>query len=461
MKKIGLFGIVLMLVVGFLLAVCSNPTASDDNGEDEYVEYTQSQLDALEVTTVYRDYRSPTGYYVTFRYVDPDATRVRVKGEWVFTDLAHASLTNAANLGPKDWKDGMVVYSSLYWLYEDAELIDSEKGLWSYTIPLPAGHWPYSFVIGEGDTADWMNPPPMVYDPNNPPIVNGEPKTSEEFLSSIYVPIDVNKQQKTAAFFGDWSDLAPRQDQKTGQVFYKNPSDNGGDIPFGVYLPAGFDSVRAEKYPILVLYHGGGGTECSWVNLGGINHILDNLIAEGRLEPTIAVMPTTMPNGNLWDRPAILSDVLEKILPYMVQNYNAATDPNRRAFAGLSMGGATAAYAMFQKTDDFGYFGMFSAPLTEDVAPDYTLPALKNKGIFFGFGWWDFVCFRGLYSLFPDENGNLVSVVGAIAEGSIYEYLKNLGVNNVPYTSLELPTGHMWVMWRKSATTFMENVLWK
>jgi enterochelin esterase-like enzyme len=454
------------LVVGVLIAaVCTfescqgGPQAKSSADAEGVRTYTQAELNALEKTTVYRDDRSPTGYSVTFRYKDPNATRVRVKGEWVFTDPAHASLATASNAGPRDWQDSYVVYSTLYWLYEDAELIDSEKGLWSYTIPLPAGHWPYSFVVGEGDTADWQNPLPVVCDPNNPPIINGEPSGSEEFLSSIYVPIDVKKQQKTAAYFGDWSELAPRSPK--GQVFYVNPSDNGGTIPFGVYLPYGFDSARAEKYPILVLYHGGGGTECSWINLGGIHHILDNLIAEGRLGPTIVVMPTT-PDGYTWDRPAILSDVMTKILPYMVQNYNASTDPNRRAFAGLSMGGATTAYALFHNANDFKYFGIFSAPLTTDVAPDYTIPALKTRDIFFGFGWWDFVCFRSIYSVIRDENGNVVSVPGLNnQEGSIYEYLQNLTANGVSYTTLELPTGHMWVLWRKCAAYFMENVLWK
>ena len=35
----------------------------------------------------------PTGYEVTFRYYDPTATRVRLRGEWFFSDAAHTTLT--------------------------------------------------------------------------------------------------------------------------------------------------------------------------------------------------------------------------------------------------------------------------------------------------------------------------------------------------------------------------------
>ncbi len=33
----------------------------------------------------------PTGYEVTFRYYDPTATSVRIKGEWFFSDDAHSA----------------------------------------------------------------------------------------------------------------------------------------------------------------------------------------------------------------------------------------------------------------------------------------------------------------------------------------------------------------------------------
>ncbi len=83
------------------------------------------------------------------------------------------------------------------------------------------------------------------------------------------------------------------------------------------------------------------------------------------MEPTIVVTPngSDFPNETYrWDRPAILDFVVNIILPHMTENYHAANDPTHRAFAGLSMGGATAAYALFHYTDVFDYFFLFSAP---------------------------------------------------------------------------------------------------
>ena len=62
------------------------------------------ERDALEKTTVVKDPDSPTGYSVTFRYKDPVATRVRLSGQWLFSDKAHASLATSLNATPEEWK---------------------------------------------------------------------------------------------------------------------------------------------------------------------------------------------------------------------------------------------------------------------------------------------------------------------------------------------------------------------
>jgi hypothetical protein len=95
------------------------------------------------------------------------------------------------------------------------------------------------------------------------------------------------------------------------------------------------------------------------------------------------------------------------------------------------------------------------------VAPDYTIPALKDKTIFFGFGDYDFVQFRSLYSLFPDADGNPVKVHAATNEGSTLEYIVGLANAGVPFTNTELPFGHAWALWRKVAVRMFEDVLWK
>src|SRR3712207_5101718 len=50
-----------------------------------------------------------------------------------------------------------------------------------------------------------------------------------------------------------------------------------------IYTPPGFS--KKKKYPVLYLLHGIGGDEKEWLNGGKPQVILDNLYAEGKIEP--------------------------------------------------------------------------------------------------------------------------------------------------------------------------------
>src|SRR5438128_11465392 len=56
-----------------------------------------------------------------------------------------------------------------------------------------------------------------------------------------------------------------------------------------IYTPPGFS--KSNKYPVLYLLHGIGGDEKEWLNGGSPQVILDNLYADGKIEPMIVVMP--------------------------------------------------------------------------------------------------------------------------------------------------------------------------
>ena len=56
-----------------------------------------------------------------------------------------------------------------------------------------------------------------------------------------------------------------------------------------IYTPPGYS--KKKKYPVLYLLHGIGGDEKEWLNGGTPQVILDNLYADGKIEPMIVVMP--------------------------------------------------------------------------------------------------------------------------------------------------------------------------
>ncbi len=73
-----------------------------------------------------------------------------------------------------------------------------------------------------------------------------------------------------------------------------------------VYTPPGYS--KKKKYPVLYLLHGIGGDEKEWLNGGKPQVILDNLYAEGKLEPMIVVMP----NGRAMKDDRAIGNVFDK-----------------------------------------------------------------------------------------------------------------------------------------------------
>ncbi len=73
-----------------------------------------------------------------------------------------------------------------------------------------------------------------------------------------------------------------------------------------LYTPPGFS--KKKKYPVLYLLHGIGGDKKEWLNGGKPQIILDNLYAEGKLEPMIVVMP----NGRAMKNDRAIGNIFEK-----------------------------------------------------------------------------------------------------------------------------------------------------
>ena len=99
-----------------------------------------------------------------------------------------------------------------------------------------------------------------------------------------------------------------------------------------IWTPAGYNASKA-KLPVLYLIHAAGDNDTSWNRVGKAGDILDNLLAEGKIEPMIVVMP----NGSI---PTELfpDELVKDIIPYVEQNYRCKRDAANRAIAGLSMG---------------------------------------------------------------------------------------------------------------------------
>ncbi|MBB6325765.1 enterochelin esterase-like enzyme [Algoriphagus iocasae] len=158
----------------------------------------------------------------------------------------------------------------------------------------------------------------------------------------------------------------------------------GNDRRALVYTPPGF--LKSKKYPVLYLLHGIGGDEKEWLFGGHPEVILDNLYADGKLEPMIVVMPNgrAMKDdravGNIMAPDKVQAfatfeqDLLNDLIPYVEKNFPVLTDRENRAIAGLSMGGGQSLNFGLGNLDMFAWVGGFSsAPNTkvpEELIPD-------------------------------------------------------------------------------------------
>ena len=245
---------------------------------------------------------------------------------------------------------------------------------------------------------------------------------------------------------------------KVEAVWYDSPTLNAKRRMM-VYLPPGYDQGR-QKYPVLYLLHGTGGDETVWLEQGHAAQILDNLIASGKAEPMIVVMP----NGHT-DTPAApgmgpdnneqptfahkqwmegtFEQSFNDIVNWVDANYRTRAAKRYRAIAGLSMGGYHSLYISANQPDDFAYVGLFSAAI----------------------GRMD----QGKIKIYDDLEAKLINQfkqrprlywMGIGKDDFLYkdnaEFRKMLDKNRLRYTYHESGAGHEWANWRDYLIIFTQ-----
>ena len=176
--------------------------------------------------------------------------------------------------------------------------------------------------------------------------------------------------------------------------------------PLVVYTPAGYET-SGKNYPVFYLISGTTDTEETWYKVGKLNTILDNLIADGKAEPMIVVMPY----GNMGSTPQPTSmaatkvyevfarELTECVMPYVEQSFRTVNDRDHRAIAGFSRGGGQSLFSAFSHPELFAWLASYSAYLTPEMMdtcfPQYgENPALINdqfKLVWYGVGSEDFL----------------------------------------------------------------------
>ena len=331
--------------------------------------------------------------------------------------------------------------------YYQAMTLNKKTGLFETTLKLPAGMYPYGFMVNAevGDPSDdprmsWQNFmtedgsyhalkefKPWIFDPKNPPFA--PTKDGAQMNSELYVgtPDDM-----------PW--LPATNPAIKGLVSYVSYKDiKGNDRTMGVYLPADYDKYNYEGYPLIFVSHGGGGNEADWFSQGGLANIMDNLIADGRTAEAVVV---TMNNSVYdWNFAEIDQNLLQCILPYLRKTYAVTDDPKKMAFCGLSMGAITTMYTYMHHPERFSYFGAMSGGFCGGEGFTLENPHLKDVTLLIGSAEEDIA-----------YNEREIGVPPTIRA------LKEKGLPYIPYF---VPGSHDWFCWPAMFTYFASEVLWK
>lgn len=254
---------------------------------------------------------------VTFRLYAPNAEQVVVRGT-MFTG-------------------GMDVRS--------AEMTKDDKGIWSVKAgPFTPDVYTYTFSV---DGVSFVDPANTLHNHGTMPA-----------SSMLYVHGD-----KPAYY-----DPNPAVEHGSVTTSYYNSTVSNGLRTIVVYTPPKYDATK--KYPVLYLMGGSGEATDSWYKYGQVNWIMDNMIAEGKIEPTIVVMVNNQivhrstPNHSALSFKMMEREYKECIIPWVDSHYSTIRDRKGRALAGLSMGGRHTQYIGFRNPDLFSSLGILSAALT-------------------------------------------------------------------------------------------------
>ncbi len=314
------------------------------------------------------------------------------------------------------------------------DMVENREGIWEYTTPEPLSPelYCYNFIV------DGLK----INDPSN-----------------VFRIRDVSSVFDVFIIGGERADLYKVNNTPHGtvsKVWYHSPS-LGIDRRMTVYTPAGYES-SSKRYPVFYLFHGMGGDENAWSELGRATQILDNLIAQGKAEPMIVVMT----NGNAaqeaapgesslgYTQPSLMqAKTMEgsfeqhfpEVVKFIDKNYRTKANKKNRAIAGLSMGGFHSLHISKHYPDMFDYVGLFSAaiypgrnaasPVYQDMDGKLKAQFAKKPSLYWiGIGKTDF--------LYRDNE----------------RFRKQLDSAHHPYEYFENEDGHIWKNWRIYLTEF-------
>lgn len=308
-----------------------------------------------------------------------------------------------------------------------------EDGVWEFiTEPLASEYYTYTFTVD-----------------GNEGVLD---------RSNVYTVRDVGSVMNYFIVGGGCGDMYKAQAVPHGAVSKVWMTTEESSRRMTVYTPAGYEAGY-RNYPVLYLLHGMGGDEEAWVATGRMAEIMDNLIAEGKAEPMIVVMPNGCMRHDAapgysaegFYKPYMsgsmdgsFEEYFEDVVEWVDAHYRTYPTKERRAIAGLSMGGFHAMQVSKHYPDMFDYVGLFSAAIYRG-----------EEGV---------LMYENLEVGIAEQFSRGVSLywIGIGKDDFLYEentkFRELLDENDYEYEYVESEGGHTWRNWRCYLSEFVTKL---
>jgi S-formylglutathione hydrolase FrmB len=139
----------------------------------------------------------------------------------------------------------------------------------------------------------------------------------------------------------------------------------GHPVPYCIFLPPGYDSDKARKFPVLYFLHGLGENSQTLLNAGGWN-LIENLWEQKKIGEFLIVTPGADRSFyiNSLDGKTRYEDFfIREFVPFIESHYRIQADRRDRGITGISMGGYGSLRFAFRYPQLFGSVSAHSAAL--------------------------------------------------------------------------------------------------
>lgn len=242
----------------------------------------------------------------------------------------------------------------------------------------------------------------------------------------------------------------------------------GRELPFRVILPENYEAAE-ESYPVLYLLHGLFGSCDNWLELTGIaNYLAGKKFA--------VVLPEGYDNwysdSATIEKDKFESSFITEFIPVLEAKYGISGSREKRAIAGLSMGGFGALKFALKRPDLFIFAGSMSGAFD---APQRTV---SNQG----FDWE--ILSPSILKVFGEDNdparakNDIFKIISGFPEEKIEalpfiycdcgtddgflkinrELSKLLNEKQIQFEYREVPGGHDWIYWDQQVQAILEIV---